>query len=60
MTTRDLALAAVAALAVIGLVILAWAQPPAAEQIITGIVGLGGMALGRISAATRGGDGDTA
>lgn len=49
--TRDLSLAIVAALSVLALALTARIQPPAADQIITGIVGLGAMALGRISGA---------
>lgn len=49
--TRDLALAAVAGVAVVALAVTGWADPPASDSIITGIVALGAGALGRISAA---------
>lgn len=51
MTRRDLSLAAVAALAVLALAVIAWAEPPAPGQIISGLVGLGAMAIGRVSGA---------
>lgn len=46
---RDLALCAVAVVAVVALVLVAKIEPPAAGSIITGIGTLGGMALGRLS-----------
>lgn len=51
MTKRDLALAAVAAIAVLALVLIGRSDVEQSGEIITGIVGLGSMALGRISGA---------
>lgn len=46
---RDLALCAVALGCVLALVVVAKVQPPASGGIVSGIVGIGGMALGRLS-----------
>jgi hypothetical protein len=52
--SRDLSLSAVAALGVAALAFVATVDPPASDQIITGIVALGAGALGRISGANSG------
>lgn len=49
--SRDLSLAGVAALGVAALAFVATTDPPASEQIITGIVAVAASALGRISGA---------
>ena len=46
---RDLALCAVAVVAVVALVVVAKVQPPAAGGIVSGIIAIGSMALGRLS-----------
>ena len=51
MSHRDLALCAVAALVVVALTVMAFVQPPAAPQLITGAVAIGTTALGRLSGA---------
>ena len=50
--TRDLALCAVATVAIVALGVVARLDVDQSGEIITGIVGLGGIALGRLSGAT--------
>lgn len=51
--SRDLALCAVAVVALICLAVVARIDPPAAETITTGLVAIGIGALGRLSGASR-------
>lgn len=49
---RDLALCAVAAVAAVCLVVVAFVRPPAAEGIVVGLGTIGAGALGRLSGAS--------